>query len=48
MSTHGVSLDEEMVSMLEYQRMYEAAARVMTAIDEALDVLINRTGVVGR
>lgn len=48
MGAHGVSIDEEMVSMLEYQRTYEAAARVMTAIDEALDVLINRTGVVGR
>lgn len=45
---HGVSLDEEMVSMMQYQRAYEAAARSMTAVDEALDVLINRTGLVGR
>ena len=45
---HGVSLDEEMVALMEYQRMFEAASRVMTAVDEALDVLINRTGVVGR
>ena len=45
---HGVSLDEEMVELLHYQRAYEAAARVMTAIDEALDTLINRTGIVGR
>ncbi len=48
MSAHGVSVDEEMVSLMEYQRMYEAAARVITAVDEALDVLINRTGLVGR
>ena len=34
--------------MLAYQRAYEGAARVLTAIDEMLDVLINRTGVVGR
>lgn len=46
--SHGVSIDEEMVEMMEAQRMYEAAARVMTSVDEALDVLINRTGVVGR
>lgn len=48
MSVHGVSVDEEMVSLMEYQRMYEAAARVITAVDQALDTLINRTGLVGR
>ncbi len=41
----GVSLDEEMVTMLQAQRAYEAAARVMTTIDSVLDTLINRTGV---
>jgi flagellar hook-associated protein 1 FlgK len=45
---HGVSVDEEMVNLSTYQRAYEAAARVMTAVDEALDTLINRTGIVGR
>lgn len=44
----SVSLDEENVSLLANQHAYQAAARVMTAIDEALDVLINRTGLVGR
>jgi len=48
LSQASVDLDEEMVNMLAYQRAYEGAARVMTAIDEMLDVLINRTGVVGR
>ncbi len=33
---------------MQYQRALEASSRVMSAIDEALDVLINRTGVVGR
>ena len=28
--------------------IYEAAARVVTAADQALDTLINRTGIVGR
>ena len=44
----GVNLDEEMTSMLAYQRAYEAAARLLTTIDGVLDVLINRTGLVGR
>lgn len=47
-SVHGVSLDEELVALTGYQRIYEAAARVISAVDESLDVLINRTGVVGR
>jgi flagellar hook-associated protein 1 len=42
----GVNLDEEMVSMLQAQRAYEAAARVMTTVDSVLDTLINRTGLV--
>jgi flagellar hook-associated protein 1 FlgK len=44
----SVDIDEESVGMLAYQRAYEGAARVLTAIDEMLDTLINRTGVVGR
>ena len=47
-SLSGVSLDEEAVNLLRYQRAYEAAARVMTAYDEMLDRLINSTGLVGR
>lgn len=47
-SQASVDLDEENVNLLAYQHAYQAAARVMTAIDEALDVLINQTGRVGR
>ena len=47
-SVAGVNLDEEMANMLSYQHAYNAAARMVTAIDETLDVLINRTGIVGR
>lgn len=42
----GISLDEEMVSMLQSQRAYEAASRLMTTLDSVLDTLINRTGLV--
>jgi flagellar hook-associated protein 1 FlgK len=44
----GVNLDEELTNLIESQRAYEAAARLITTIDEMLDVLINRTGLVGR
>ena len=47
-SVAAVDGDEETISLLTYQTAYQAAARVMTAVDEALDVLINRTGLVGR
>lgn len=44
----GVSLDEEMADMLKYQHSYEANARVVNAIDEMLDNIINKMGIVGR
>jgi len=47
-SVSGVSLDEEGINLMQYQRSYTAAARLMTTLDEALDVLINNTGIVGR
>jgi flagellar hook-associated protein 1 FlgK len=46
-SAAGVSLDEEMTSLIRFQRGYQAAARAMSTTDEMLDVLINRTGRVG-
>lgn len=44
----GVDLDEENVNLLSYQHAYQGAARVLTAVDEMLDTLINRVGIVGR
>ncbi|WP_304508379.1 flagellar hook-associated protein FlgK [Anaerotignum sp.] len=47
-SISGVSLDEEGINLLKYQKSYAAAARLMTTLDEALDTLINKMGIVGR
>jgi flagellar hook-associated protein 1 FlgK len=44
----GVSLDEEATDMVRFQHAYQAAARVITTMDEMLNTLINSTGLVGR
>lgn len=44
-SLHAVSVDEEMVDMIRFQRAYQAAARVVTVADQMLEHLINRMGV---
>ena len=40
----AVSTDEEVITMMRFQQSYNAAARVMTAMDELLSTLIERTG----
>lgn len=47
-SVSGVDLNDEAVNMMQYQKSYSAACRMMTTLDEALDKLINGTGVAGR
>jgi flagellar hook-associated protein 1 FlgK len=47
-SFSGVNIDEEMTNMIMYQHAYSAAAKVMTAMDEILNTLINKLGLVGR
>lgn len=37
----GVSLDEEMTDLIKYQRSLEASARVISAVDELLQTIIN-------
>lgn len=46
-SISGVDLNEEATNMMQYQKAYSAACRLMTTLDQALDKLINGTGVVG-
>lgn len=40
-SDAGVNLDEEMASLLMFQRSYQASARVITTVDNMLETLIN-------
>lgn len=44
-SMSSVDLNEEGVNLLQYSKSYNAAARLMTTLDEMLDTLINRMGV---
>lgn len=46
-STSGVSMNEEAVDQMQYQKAYDAMSRVMTAMDDLLDKLINGTGRAG-
>lgn len=41
-SVSGVSVDEELTKMVQFQYGYQASARVVSMIDELLDVVINR------
>lgn len=47
-SVSGISMDEEATNMMAYLSAYNAASRLMTAMDEALETLIKGTGLVGR
>jgi len=40
-SLSGVSLDEEMTNLIRYQHAYEAAARLVTTVDEMMQVLLD-------
>ncbi|WP_088187773.1 flagellar hook-associated protein FlgK [Desulfosporosinus sp. FKA] len=44
-SVSGVSLDEEMTNMIQYQKSYMAAARVVTTMDDMLSTIVTGLGV---
>lgn len=46
-SVSAVDLNDEATGLIQYQKSYSAACRLMTTIDQALDKLINGTGTVG-
>lgn len=47
-SVSGVNVDEEAMNMMQYNNALNAASRLMTTLDEALNTIINSMGVVGR
>ena len=47
-SVGGVNMDEEMSDMVRFQKSYNAAARMITTLDQMLETIISSMGVVGR
>ena len=41
LNVSGVSLDEEMVSLIQFQHSYNASAKVISTINSLLDVVVN-------
>lgn len=41
LNVSGVSLDEEMINLIQFQHAYNASAKVVSTIDSLLDVVIN-------
>lgn len=40
-SKTGVSLEEEMINLMQYQRGFEASAKLLTTVDEMMDTVLN-------
>jgi flagellar hook-associated protein 1 FlgK len=43
----GVSMEEELTTMMKYQYAFQGAARILNVIDSMIDQVVNRTGRVG-
>ncbi|WP_139904155.1 flagellar hook-associated protein FlgK [Clostridium thermarum] len=41
LSISGVSLDEEMANLIQFQHAYQANAKIISTVDELLDVVVN-------
>lgn len=48
LSISGVNLNEEMGDMVKYQKVYAASAKMISTMDQLLDLTVNRLGMVGR
>ena len=42
-SISGVSLDEEMLNLIKFQHAYDAAAKLVSTVDEMIDTVMNMT-----
>jgi flagellar hook-associated protein 1 FlgK len=40
-ASSGVSMDEEMTSMIKYQKAFQASAKLVTTVDEMLAIVLN-------
>ena len=40
-SVMGVSVDEEMTDLIKYQRAFQASAKLITTINDMLDIVMN-------
>ena len=40
-SISGVSLDEEMTDLLRFQRAYQASAKLISTVDEMLEIVMS-------
>jgi flagellar hook-associated protein 1 FlgK len=47
-SLMAVSLDEEMSNLIKFEHSYNAAARIVNAMDEMIEAVVNKVGLVGR
>ena len=41
LNVSGVSIDEEMVNLIQFQHSYNASAKVISTLDSLLDVVVN-------
>lgn len=47
-SISAVSLDEEMSNLIRFEHSYNAAVRIVNVIDEMIETVVNKIGLVGR
>jgi flagellar hook-associated protein 1 FlgK len=47
-SLSAVSLDEETTNLIIFQQSYNAAARIISVLDDMLNTMINNMGITGR
>jgi len=47
-SLEGVSSDEELGNVIKYQHAFNAAAKVVSTVDQMIETLVTSTGLVGR